>query len=126
MRSRAKNYSFLVGRRPPLPATRPAELPGDGQRLRAAFKTRPDLVPPSVVVSTRAPGRTPGYIFIGPKGGHGQDGPMIVDDLGRLIWFRADPNREEATDFRVQAYDGRPVLTWWQGACPAARAAARA
>ena len=40
---------------------------------------------------------------------------MILDDQGRIIWFHPAGNREEATDFRVQAYKGRPALTWWQG-----------
>lgn len=54
----------------------------------------------------------PGYIFVAPKKGAGQDGPMIVDDHGGLVWF--SKNRY-ATDFRVQHYKGKPVLTWWQG-----------
>jgi hypothetical protein len=115
VRSRARTYSFVVARRPALPPTRPARRSGDGNGAVQRFKTRPDIVPPSVVVSIRKPGRTPGLIFIGPKGGHGQDGPMILDDLGRLVWFRPIPNREEAIDFRAQVYKGRPVLTWWQG-----------
>ncbi len=31
------------------------------------------------------------------------------------MWFQAVPAGEEASDFRVQTYDGQPVLTWWQG-----------
>ena len=115
VRSRVRTYSFRVGRRPPLPRRRPAELPGEGHGAVQRLRTRPDLLPPSVVVSKREPGRTPGLIFLGPKGGHGQDGPMILDDQGRIVWFHPTPNREEATDFRVQTYKGRPALTWWQG-----------
>jgi hypothetical protein len=37
---------------------------------------------------------------------------MIVDNRGELVWF--SKNRY-ATDFRVQYYQGRPVLTWWEG-----------
>jgi hypothetical protein len=40
---------------------------------------------------------------------------MIIDDLGRLVWFRPMRGRELVTDFRAQTYRGRPVLTWWQG-----------
>ena len=40
---------------------------------------------------------------------------MIIDDLGRLVWFRAMRGRELVTDFRAQVYQGKPVLTWWQG-----------
>src|SRR5215216_2436085 len=77
-----------------------------------AFRSRPDLKPPAVAVSTRARGRTPGYVFISPKLGRGQHGPTIVDDLGRPVWFRKDLY---ALDFKVQEYQGEPVLTWWEG-----------
>ena len=51
-------------------------------------------------------------IDVAVKKGEGQDGPMILDDKGRLVWFSKD---RYATDFKVQAYKGEPVLTWWQG-----------
>ena len=79
------------------------------------FETRPDLAPPAVAITRREEGRAPGLIFLGAKSGRGQDGPMIVDDSGALVWFNAIGNRELATDFRVQTYLGQPVLTWWQG-----------
>jgi hypothetical protein len=54
----------------------------------------------------------PGYVFVAVKKGEGQDGPMIMDNRGRLVWFSKD---RYATDFKVQTYKGEPVLTWWQG-----------
>jgi hypothetical protein len=57
-------------------------------------------------------GVAPGYVFVAVKKGEGQDGPMILDDQGRLVWFSKD---RYATDFKVQTYRGEPVLTWWQG-----------
>jgi Arylsulfotransferase (ASST) len=54
----------------------------------------------------------PGYSFVAAKKGAGQDGPMIIDDRGQLVWF--NKNRY-ATDFKVQRFRGEPVLTWWQG-----------
>ena len=71
---------------------------------------------PALVVYRRSSHDAPGYIFLAPKGGSGQQqqGPEIVDDRGRPVWF--DPtNGGEADDFRVQSYSGNPVLTWWQG-----------
>jgi hypothetical protein len=65
-----------------------------------------------VEVTDRTRGTAPGYIFVAAKKGAGQDGPMLVDDLGRLVWF--SKNRY-ATDFKVQRYRGEPVLTWWEG-----------
>ena len=31
------------------------------------------------------------------------------------VWFKSVPTGEEASDFRVQTYQGQPVLTCWQG-----------
>ena len=76
------------------------------------FRSRPELGPPAVEITEHAHDTAPGYIFVAAKKGAGQDGPMIVDDLGRLVWF--SKNRY-ATDFKVQRYRGEPVLTWWEG-----------
>lgn len=43
-----------------------------------------------------------------------QAGPLILDDEGEVVWFRK-LDTHGVTDFRVQRYDGRPVLTWWRG-----------
>lgn len=67
------------------------------------FRSRPDLSPPAIEIHERARGSAPGYIFIAAKKGAGQDGPMIVDDLGRPVWFSKD---RYATDFKVQRYRG--------------------
>ena len=40
---------------------------------------------------------------------------MILDPSGNLIWFQPLPSNELAADFRVQQYQGQPVLTWLQG-----------
>jgi hypothetical protein len=67
-----------------------------------------------VTVTTNKPGTAPGLVFLAPKAGNGQDGPMIIDNAGRLVWFHATAGRIPA-DFRVQTYNGQPVLTWWEG-----------
>jgi hypothetical protein len=87
-----------------------------GQGPFAALKSRPDLAPPTVQVLQSRPGREPGSIFLAPKQGTGQGGPLIVDDAGTPIWFLPLGAGIRATDFRVQSYAGRPALTWWQGA----------
>jgi hypothetical protein len=76
------------------------------------FRSRPDLSPPGVRITQQARDTAPGYIFVAAKKGAGQDGPMILDNLGRVIWFSKD---RYATDFKVQRYRGEPVLSWWQG-----------
>ena len=77
-----------------------------------SFRSRPDLHPPAVTVRTRKRGLEPGYVFVSPKLGRGEHGPMIVEDMGRPVWFR---NGLYALNFRVQEYRGEPVLTWWEG-----------
>jgi hypothetical protein len=85
--------------------------PGQPNDVRT-FRSRPDLSPPYIEITTQAHDTASGFIFIAAKKGLGQDGPMIVDDLGRPVWFSKD---RYATDFKVQRYKGRPVLTWWEG-----------
>ena len=100
----------------PLHTTKAWPLPNTSSaptKYVQAFRSRPDLSPAAVEVTTRrAQDTAPGYIFIAPKRGAGQDGPMIINNLGHLVWF--GKNRY-ATDFKVQHYRGEPVLTWWEG-----------
>ena len=78
------------------------------------FRSRPDLTPPPVEVTTAAHGTAPGLLFLAPKREVAQAGPMILDDEGRVVWFHPLDTKGVA-DFKVQRYDGRPVLTWWRG-----------
>jgi hypothetical protein len=74
--------------------------------------------PPPVTILTSSPfvGQG-GDFFISPFGDASTyaNGPEIVNSQGEVVWFKAVPAGEEASDFRVQTYEGRPVLTWWQG-----------
>jgi hypothetical protein len=70
---------------------------------------------PPVTVLTHAADSGGGDIFIAPQGCGYASGPEIISDTGKVIWFRALPAGEFATDFRTQSYEGRPVLTWFQG-----------
>jgi Arylsulfotransferase (ASST) len=80
-----------------------------------SFRSRPDLHPPTLTLTTSSPGVAPGDMFAAPYDGPGQSGPMILDPSGGLVWFKALPRGLSATNFQVQRYAGRPVLTWWQG-----------
>ncbi|MDX6408253.1 MAG: hypothetical protein QOE13_1324 [Gaiellaceae bacterium] len=79
-----------------------------------AYHSRPDLKPPLVEIRTAAHATAPGYVFLAPKMVVAQAGPMIMDNKGELIWFKP-LNTRGVTDFRVQQYQGKPVLTWWRG-----------
>jgi hypothetical protein len=78
------------------------------------FVSRPDLKPPRVKMLVRTRYALPGYLFIAPKKKVEQGGPLILDNRGRVIWFMP-VDRRGVTDFRVQHYRGKPVLTWWRG-----------
>ncbi|MDO8212940.1 arylsulfotransferase family protein [Conexibacter sp. CPCC 206217] len=96
--------------------TPPAEPELAGIESIKAFHSRPLLDPDALTVATpAAPGVAPGFIFLAVKRGPGQDGPMIVDNRGRPVWFHAVGGDKTATAFKVQQYRGRPVLTWWEG-----------
>jgi hypothetical protein len=77
-----------------------------------SFHSRPDLQPPVVHVLQESAQAGKGLIFIAPKMGAPQYGAEIVDGAGQPVWFHPGV---EVTDFRVQTYRGKPVLTWWQG-----------
>ncbi|MEA2309980.1 MAG: hypothetical protein QOI65_2266 [Thermoleophilaceae bacterium] len=80
------------------------------------FVSRRDIRPPSVIVTRRSKATDrEGDIFTAAKAGRGQDGTIVTDSHGRLVWFKEVPKHTSAFDFRVQRYRGNPVLTWWQG-----------
>jgi len=80
-----------------------------------SFRSRPDLRPPTVTVTASSPAVASGDELVAPYDGPGQGGPMILDQNGGLIWFKPLPMHISATNLRVQEYEGKPVLTWWQG-----------
>jgi hypothetical protein len=94
----------------PKPAGKTSEL--------FAFHSQPSLHAPIVTVASASPSQSPGDLFMAPYSGPGQDGPMIVDSSGNLVWFDPLPPGTEATNLQVQQYEGKPVLTWWQGYIP--------
>jgi hypothetical protein len=78
--------------------------------------TLPGLKPPILRVDTPAAGTAPGYVFLAEKGtASDPSGVAIADNRGRILWYHQVPAGLEATDFRTQTLDGKPVLTWWQG-----------
>jgi outer membrane protein assembly factor BamB len=86
-----------------------------------SFRSRPDLHPPVIEVTTRARDTAPGRIFVAPKNGPdeagpGQDGCMILGNDGQPVWLRLLQNEDmDAMNFKVQTYKGETVLTWWEG-----------
>jgi hypothetical protein len=96
----------------------PSRKPAGGTGELFASRSRPELHAPLVTVTGSSPAQAPGDLFITPYSGPGQDGPMIVDPSGNLVWFDPLPPGTESANLQVQRYEGRPVLTWWQGHIP--------
>jgi hypothetical protein len=113
--ARAASTSFTVGDRAPVSQAEFANEAGDPAAVQH-FISAPTLSPSTVTVATPAgAGASPGYLFLAPYQGAGAHGPMIVDQSGRLVWFHPLPAGEEAANFGVQRYAGKPALAWWQG-----------
>ena len=86
------------------------------------FQTAPGLQPPHVQVLTSKKGTASGLVFLDPFKDFavttpqiGQSGALILDNAGNPVWFRPAPSGQEIVDFQTQTYQGKPVLTWWQG-----------
>src|ERR1700689_1079664 len=83
----------------------------------SALAVTPSSPPPLTILTSSPFVSQGGDFFISPFGDSSTyaNGPEIVNSQGDVVWFQAVPAGEEASDFRVQTYDGQPVLTWWQG-----------
>jgi hypothetical protein len=108
-------YQFKVANGPgPVPfqpAIRVARQPDDVM----SFHSRPDLQPAAVRFIAGPTPAAADDLFLAPQFGPLQDGPMLLDPSGNLLFFKPMPNGSVAADFKIQQYQGKPVLTWWQG-----------
>lgn len=112
----------VLGATPPA-ITTPPGVPPPYQ----SYVSRPDLRPPGVWIKATPAGigpDVPPYIFATPAGGvpgarypaGAQQGLMIFDRNGWLVFFRPlTAKTDQAFNFHVQTYQGKPVLTWFQG-----------
>ena len=83
---------------------------------------------PTYTVNVNKPGGPPGYIFyttgwaaavplpVVPRGlGNTDQSAVIVDKSGRVVWRYTVAQGGSISNFRTQTYQGRKVLTWWEG-----------
>ena len=99
-----------------------ALLAGTGSRRSGAAEPRPEpgagyVTLPGVRsprLKVRRLGRTsPGLLFLTPFRGQDAADALIVDDHGEPVWILSSDRM--IANLRVQTYDGRPVLTYWEG-----------
>lgn len=111
----AVSTSFTIAHQAPVSQKQFPLNPGDSKAIQH-YSSAPTLTPSTVRITTPAkPGAAPGDLFLAPYQGKGTPGPMIAEQDGSLVWFKPLPAGETATNLQVQQYQGKPVLTWWQG-----------
>ncbi len=109
------NTSFTIAHQAPVSQKQFPINAGDPHAIQH-YSSAPSLTPSTLNITTQAKtGSTPGDLFLAPYQGDGSPGPMIAEQNGNLVWFDPLPAGEDATNFHVQQYEGKPVLTWWQG-----------
>ena len=93
------------------------------------FVGRPDLTQPALTIAhydrtSSASASDPPYFILAPAGyprtGPGVPGLMILDRKGDIVWYAPNTGYpaskgEGRMDLKVQSYQGKPVLTWWEG-----------
>ena len=113
--ARAGAFHFTIahpaGAIPVQPLDLADRVPGD----EFTFHSRPDLTPPAVEVTRQSANAGTSDIFVTPQQGPTQNGVMILNSQGGLVWFKPVQPPDIAANLQVQKYRGKPVLTWWQG-----------
>jgi hypothetical protein len=113
--SQPATTSFIVAHQASVDQSEFPNNPGDPHAVQR-YVSVPGVAPSTLRVTTPAqPGASPGDLLLAPYQGEGTPGPMIAEQNGALVWFHPLPPGEDATNLQVQQYDGKPVLTWWQG-----------
>ena len=117
----AVSTSFTIAHQAPVSQKQFPINPGDAKAIQH-YSSAPSLTPSTVRITTAAkPGAAPGDLFLAPYQGKGTPGPMIAEQNGSLVWFKPLSGGQSATNMQVQQYQGKPVLTWWQGRDPGGR-----
>jgi EmrB/QacA subfamily drug resistance transporter len=88
-----------------------------------SFASASGLHPPKYRLIHVEPGTklAPGYIFtanffnLNEPPIEGQSGPLILDRGLQPVWFQPVREKLVASNLSAQTYEGKPVLSWWQG-----------
>jgi len=88
------------------------------------FVSAPNLHPPQFGITQRTQFSklTPGYFMVANFKAlqynqplTGQSGPLILDHNLQPVWFEPIGTGALAANLHAQSYNGKPVLSWWQG-----------
>ena len=79
-------------------------------RTRAQAAVAASTAPPAFTVLVNQPGQAAGDVFITDMGDTAAT--MIADNAGNAVWSSA--GAKSYANMRLQTYQGRPVITWWE------------
>lgn len=81
------------------------------------YRSTPGISPATVQVGKA--GTVPGLILMDNHAGPGQQGPIIIDGSGQLVWFQplspGGPSGLRAFNLSLQSYRDKPVLAFFKG-----------
>ena len=83
-----------------------------------AYHSNRTLKAPRLRVTHRRAGRAPGYLVLNTGWDEERprpEGLLIADDRGRPVYFKQRTAERKIFDVAVQQYQGRPVITYWEG-----------
>jgi Arylsulfotransferase (ASST) len=113
------DYRFTIARgdfeRPTQSSDRRVPRPRSGSYH--AYRST-SLRTPRLNVRTRRSGRAPGLLVLNTGWDDARprpEGILLADDRGQPVYFKGREARTKVFDVAVQEYQGRPVLTYWQG-----------
>jgi len=108
--ARGGSYTFKVAEPLDFPTDPVPTAPGDP--VLQSFRST-GLRPFATTQLKPAAGTVPGLTFTAPFGPAGIQGQQIVDDGGQVVYYA--PTDKRVFDFKVQMYQGKQVLTWFEG-----------
>ena len=105
-----------------IPRTLGAPIGAYTTRGAYSFVSAPGLHPPKIHAQIPAPAQglggfimTTSFYDLSRPPIVGQSGPLILDSHLQPVWFKPVSPNVVAGNLEAQTYDGRPVLSWWQG-----------
>jgi hypothetical protein len=118
-----RTYRAAVGAAALLACLISSSSPASAAEGVAKFQSAPKLAPPLLTVNRSSRGQAPGFIFAAIFQNKflqppltGQGGPMILDSQGHYVWLQpAEPSAPDTLNLQVQRYQGKPVLSYWDG-----------
>jgi len=87
------------------------------QPATRSFVSEPRLHPPIVKMTGTDTDTAAGDFFLTAQNS-GHNGPYMLNPAGDLLWYHqtaSSGHGPAAFNFRVQSYQGQPVLTYWEG-----------